>query len=276
MKWVFSEQLKGKVAGSLSLLRRVLGQYHRPVVASSFGKDSMVLLSLVLFDLERKLPVVFHREPFFPKKYEFADSVIRLWELSVYDFPPERASILEGNGHIEVFNHYGMGNGQCLHLPTGCYDPVPGEEYLCGRDDILKKPKGRVEVPWDLYLIGHRSDDVDPIQGRVPLAVDVLVNGPGAASCFPLRHWTEEDIWEYTEKVGLPIAVERYEKVDGRWGERADKRANWDWMPVCTECMKAGNPVGVPCPKLGGIEVSNISGLVPRFEPGLFDYYGEK
>ncbi|NJL09621.1 MAG: hypothetical protein HC908_03755, partial [Calothrix sp. SM1_7_51] len=71
----------------------------------------------MLVDIIRKikyLPCIFNKEPFFPTKYEFANQVIKDWNLTVYDFPPMRtfiqSIILEDDKEeIEIVNYYECG-----------------------------------------------------------------------------------------------------------------------------------------------------------------------
>jgi 3'-phosphoadenosine 5'-phosphosulfate sulfotransferase (PAPS reductase)/FAD synthetase len=76
---------------------------------------------------------------------------------------------------------------------------------------------------------------------------------------FPIRLFTDEDVWRYTEENHLPIHHGRYENVGGTWRERDDKTDNPDYVCACTACMVQGGAAEVPCPKLNGQLVSNVS-----------------
>ena len=81
---------------------------------------------------------------------------------------------------------------------------------------------------------------------------------------FPLRDWTHEDVWEYIESNNVPYDSDRYEKTDGKWGEKLDKRHNMDYVHACTNCIdcRSTAPKFTHCPKLDMI-VENISSIVP-------------
>lgn len=260
--------LDDKIELARRRIEQVISLYKKPVVMCSFGKDSMVLLHLLKGYM---LPVIFHREPFFPRKYDFANKVIRDWNLTVYDYPPQATSLFEKNGNIEVMNHYQVGESQML-LPTGIQEPK--NVFICGLKDLIQKPLGSFEYPWDVVFIGHKNSDVDPLQGKIPLHVDHKINPGSCDMAFPIREWTDEDIWNYAEKFEVPIHHERYEKVDGKWRERADKTLNPDYFPACVRCLDRREKATVFCPKLQ-CEISNLSGQARYTEMNEFNYYGE-
>lgn len=249
--------LPDKIAQAHRLIDTVMATARNPVVMSSFGKDSMVMLHL-LRDHGLRLPVVFHREPMLPKKYAFANSVIQDWELTVYDYPPTGTAIQMEGECVEVVNAYPAGAKPML-LPTGICDPVDGEPTLCALHDFYLKPLGLgFNTPWDLAFVGHKSSDVDPVYGAIPLKADYHTNIGSPSLAFPIRYFTDADVWTYHEKLGVPIHTTRYEKTGDSWKERADKTHNPDYFPACTACMKPdGGPVA--CPRLNGATVSNVS-----------------
>lgn len=248
--------LESKIDEAQNLVYKVLAQAKTPAIMSSFGKDSMVMLHLIR-SLKRDLPVVFYREPFMPKKYRFANAVIDEWDLTVYDYSPLETYMTEKDGCVEIVNAYTTGK-RSVFLPTGICKPEEGEVSLCALHDIYLKATGTYTFPWDVIFVGHKSTDVDPIQGAVPLSADYANYVDCASIAYPLRHFTDQDIWEYTEKFSLPIHHSRYEKIEGNWTERKDMRFNPDYFPACTACMVPGSG-SVPCPRLGGSIVSNIS-----------------
>lgn len=260
-------ELPEKTDHALRVIDIALGAFKNPVVMCSFGKDSMVLLSLVR-QVRPSLPVIFHREAMQPHKYAFANRVISEWALKVYDYPPCRTEIQEGGGELEIVNHYQIGHQTCA-LPTGIRDPGDSVPFsCCALDEIYGKPFGNFSYPWDLVFHGHKSSDVDPVLGKVPLASDFARNTESASACFPLRDFTDADVWDYTEKNYVPIHHERYEKVNGAWRERDDKTHNPDYISACTACMWSSGPKAVPCPKLNGLLVSNVSAQL-RHAPKL-------
>lgn len=273
--------MKTKIEAANKIITMTRANYKRPVVMSSFGKDSMALLGLIRA-AGLKFPVIFHREPFFPEKYEFANRVIKDWDLEVYDYPPSQTALMKRNGQMEVVNFYAFGGGpnwqqHMTALPTGIVDPdyeKCGQRFLCGLKDLLLKPLGNFIYPWDAVLLGHKSTDVDPLRGPMPLHVDIKQTPDSPDALFPLRTWSDADVWEYAEQEQLPIHTDRYQK-NGAWHERADKSLNPDYFPVCMRCIDRDQPTEVICPKTG-LQINNVSAQVRYIDEREVDYCGEK
>jgi 3'-phosphoadenosine 5'-phosphosulfate sulfotransferase (PAPS reductase)/FAD synthetase len=108
----------------------------------SFGKDSMVLLHLCR-SMDFKWPVLFHREPFMPHKYRFANQIIDDWNLTVYDYRPSAVSIMKKGHTMEIVNEYQIGTQTCV-VPTGICSIEGEKEFICGLEDLLCKPTGNI------------------------------------------------------------------------------------------------------------------------------------
>jgi 3'-phosphoadenosine 5'-phosphosulfate sulfotransferase (PAPS reductase)/FAD synthetase len=254
---------------SKAFVERLLPHYNNPAIMCSFGKDSMVMLHLMR-KWGYKLPIIFHRDPWWPQKYRFADEVAALWDLEVYDYPPSAITMWEGESIMAFTNHYQIGAAY-LQLPKNILEPEQGRRWLCGVD-LLNRPKGTFSYPWDLVLIGHKSSDEDQIAGKVVLHVDVKKNaGAAPDAAFPLKEWTDEDVWDYTEEHDVPQQWDRYEK--GARKELPDKWTNSDYANVCIACIDCrSKEPSVWCPKLE-MQVSNIADKVAYDKP-TFNYYG--
>jgi hypothetical protein len=245
-----------KVAYAHRVIENTMIESKRPAIMSSFGKDSMVMLDLVRKHINPD--VIFHREPFQPKKYRFANSVIEELNLTVFDYPPIQMSMQEKEGEVEIVGHYPMGAKSVL-LPTGIRTPMGEEEFACGLEDIYLKPLGTFNYPWDMIFVGHKSSDIDPIYGAIPINSDIVRTAGCASASYPIRFFTDEDVWKYTEDNHIPIHHSRYEKLDSEWKEREDKSDNPDYMAACTACMTKEGQHSVPCPKRNGLMVNRVA-----------------
>lgn len=246
----------------------------KPAVLSSFGKDSMVMLHL-LRESGIKMPVVYHRNHWFPEKNAFADYVIQLWQLEVHDWPPVSCGIkihskahgekgvagTTSEGVIQTVARYQIGEGVGMDVPNGILEPVTDEPWLCARYDILERPKGTFFHPWDLLLMGQKDCDEDIFEGKCGLNTDYFHPTIGPDTCFPLREWTDSDIWDYVEDNNVPYQETRYRNRR----ELNDKRFNNDYVRACTKCIDRRQPATVMCP-LVNKEIPNISAFVKDME----------
>jgi len=258
--------MQEKIQKSKDLISLMLGKFKRPCLLWSGGKDSMVLLHLTKFELGLELPLVCWREPWMPWKQKFVNQVIQDWNLEVWDWAPSAVQLCQGNGRIDVLNHYQIspaGNQpDFLILARGTEPPVEGEQYLCGVETFLSRPVGTFNFPWDCLLHGHKSSDEDPTSGGIPLKTDVVQNPLSAAAIFPLRDWTDEDIFAYARQKEVPLDPSRYS--DGKILK--DKHFNPDYYPACFNCVEKGGPEFVSCPKYR-CEMNNVSSMVSWAAP---------
>jgi hypothetical protein len=79
---------------------------------------------------------------------------------------------------------------------------------------------------------------------------------------FPLRHWTDDDIWNYIEENHLPIQSTRYrdrKEISERWYSN-------DYINACTKCIDPRETAAeVFCPKLKRM-VKNVSANVLKLQ----------
>jgi hypothetical protein len=257
-----------KIAAAEDLIARVVAEYRNPVVLASFGKDSMVILNM-LERLGLKFPLIFHREPFSPAKFAFANRIIEQGDYQVYDYAPLETVVTKKNGRMEIGNCYQVGAGS-LYLPNGVIPPEERKEFLCGYWDLYRRPTGTFNFPWDVGLVGHKSTDVDACLGAVPLKVDIRENPGSCDYAFPLRHFTDDDVWRYTREFNVPFNEKRYNAADG-FREFEDLTYNSDHYHACTLCLDPDQPETVICPKTGQA-LPNISGQIRFVKPELPDY----
>lgn len=239
----------------------------------SFGKDSMVLLHLiknVLTGNELRsgaypIPIIWHKHPWFPAKNEFAESIVCLWNLEVYDSPPIACGIKAKADMLELVARYPFGGG-AMDLPINTEQSLKRREFVCGLQWLERPKSSGMQWPWVTVFIGHKDSDVDPYEGNVPLKHDAADAG-GVNLVFPLRHWTDDDVWQYIEENNVPFDKRRYA---GRL-EVPDHTLNPDYINACSKCIDPREDAKeVLCPKLNKM-VPNLSRKVLRLE-GLPDY----
>ena len=206
---------------SVHIFREVAGEFERPVVLFSGGKDSIVMLHLALKAFW-PAPVPFallhvdtgHN---FPEVIEYRDRIpakhgLRLHVASVQDF---------------------IDDGRLSERPDGLRNPLQTVPLLDGiqshrfdavfgggrRDEEKARAKERV------FSLRDEFGAWDPRRQRPELWS--LYNGrhaPGEhVRVFPLSNWTELDVWQYIEREGIELPEIYYAherdvfKRDGMW-----------------------------------------------------------
>jgi sulfate adenylyltransferase subunit 2 len=196
-------QLDALEAESLHIFREVAGEFERPVLLFSGGKDSMVMLHLA-------------RKAFWPAPVPFA----LLHVDTGHNFPEVldyRDRIVEQYGvRLVVANVQDyIDRGQLRERPDGTRNPLQTIPLLDAitehrfdavfgggrRDEEKARAKERV------FSLRDEFGQWEPRRQRPELWQ--LYNGrhrPGEhVRVFPLSNWTELDVWQYIEREGIEL-----------------------------------------------------------------------
>lgn len=227
------------------------------------------------------LPLIYHRNHWFPEKNAFADYLTQFWQLEVHDWPPAECGVkvheyvsgpagaagTDDTGVIQTVSRYQISTARGvggMDVPNGILDPEEGKPFLCAVTDILARPKAIIlHHPWDLYLSGHKGSDKDIFEGPCPLRCDYQEIQGGPSIAFPLIEWNDDDVWDYIDEFNVPIQTTRYDVANHT--ELPDKRFNNDYVHACTRCIDRRQPGTVYCPKLNR-EIPNVSDRVKDME----------
>ncbi|MFF2148112.1 sulfate adenylyltransferase subunit CysD [Kitasatospora sp. NPDC058190] len=190
-------------AESVHIFREVAGEFERPVILFSGGKDSIVMLHLAL--------KAFHPAPVpfsllhvdtghnFPEVIAYRDRVVAQHNLRLHV------------AHVQDF----IDRGVLRERPDGTRNPLQTVPLL----DAIEKNR------FDAVFGGGRRDEEkarakervfslrdefgawDPRRQRPELWS--LYNGRHAVGehvrVFPLSNWTELDVWQYIEREGIEL-----------------------------------------------------------------------
>jgi 3'-phosphoadenosine 5'-phosphosulfate sulfotransferase (PAPS reductase)/FAD synthetase len=241
---------------SLALIRETLCRVKKPVVAWSGGKDSQVMLHLIRHVIlgDSSMPTR-HRQLGalhvrilrirgfeHPQKHAFGDSIVKYLGLDVIPAKPVSTDVVGNGDHVEIVEEYRLNDRVALYFPIEPEpDHVPGPGSHCAVEK-LNQPCDGEALGVDGIFIGHRSDDTDLMHGPIPLEEGV-VEDHGVLFVYPLKDWSEADIWAASELLDIPQNKARY--------VRKDMSANADYFPMCVECLKPTDAESVICPKIG-------------------------
>ncbi|MBD0671220.1 sulfate adenylyltransferase subunit CysD [Streptomyces sp. CBMA156] len=190
-------------AESVHIFREVAGEFERPVILFSGGKDSIVMLHLAL-------------KAFHPAAVPFSllhvDTGHNFPEVIAYrDRVAEQHSLRLHVAHVQDF----IDRGVLRERPDGTRNPLQTVPLL----DAIEKNR------FDAVFGGGRRDEEkarakervfslrdefgawDPRRQRPELWS--LYNGRHAVGehvrVFPLSNWTELDVWQYIEREGIEL-----------------------------------------------------------------------
>jgi hypothetical protein len=259
---------------TLEFINEQIRAYKNPVLFWSGGKDSMVLLHL-MYSHGIRMPVVYYRDPWFPRKNRFVNLVIDSYLLECHDYPPLRVSLKHSPQMVALVSEYSTSPASVASVLKNTIEYRDGDDerdFLCGVR-FLMRPCSTFAFPWDVALVAHKDCDTDPIYGLIPLHSNVVYRDEGPDYVFPLKEWTHDEVWDYTIRYDVPCQADRYD-VKNRT-EWEDKTFNSDWYPVCIRCVDKRTPgAKVFCPKMKR-EITNVSGAAAEFGY-VSDYFGEK
>ncbi|MGY1529126.1 sulfate adenylyltransferase subunit CysD [Luteimonas sp. A649] len=198
-------QLDRLEAASLHILREVAGQCRQPVMLYSIGKDSSVLLHLLLKAFAPARPTIplLHVDTTwkFREMIAFRDRRVAETgvELRVHVNPD---GVREGIGpqshgasrHTEVMKTLALKQA----LTAGGYDAAIGGAR---RDEEKSRAKERV------FSFRDANQRWDPRRQRPELwdLYNARVNPGESMRVFPLSNWTELDVWRYIRREGIPV-----------------------------------------------------------------------
>jgi phosphoadenosine phosphosulfate reductase len=205
VEWQF-KSYEEKLEVAHDAIREALKQSKRPCVAFSGGKNSLVVLHLVL---QRKpdVKVVFNNTGVeYPETVKFVRQIAKEWNLNFHEIKPKIS-------FWKIVKKYGF--------------PKPSryrkdKEPMCCR--LLKtQPTAEFYIKQhiDCYFTGISAFESRARLVRIAkygLVTKVGYVGRNAKlprkiiACYPVGLWTDRDIWRYIEENDLPVnpAYEKY------------------------------------------------------------------
>lgn len=220
-----------------------LARARNPAVAWSGGKDSQVLLFFARL-IKPGVTVIYFPGLPHPTKHLFAESMAKEWNLNLYAPYPRAREAISKDGHVELVELYELAPKRFMYFPVeAAKDYEPDASADCGLAFLNEEPVAARADDFDAVFIGHRNDDVDPTHGRAPLK-EYVVDCGDFRYVYPLRDWTEDDVWAASRLLGIP-------QNEARYRDR-DRGADNDHHDLCTRCFLGGpGRTSVICPKTG-------------------------
>lgn len=186
----YSEQ----ISKSVEIIRMAWRDYKKPMMLSSSGKDSvlMIYLAMQAFDYHKlPFPIIFVNTGFhFPETLKYTRQLAFLWNLDLRMVRNLHAMEVE---NVTPWTHPKV--ECCTKLKTDAWMPLITKEG------------------YDLAFRGYRADE-HPIRGAKPYFEHR--ENPKHTRCYPLLHWTYDDVWAYIRKVNIPVNPLYDKVIDGK------------------------------------------------------------
>lgn len=185
---------KDKLKLTLKTIKRALNGHKKPVIASSFGKDSIALIHLV-HGIDETVPVVFTQTGVqFKETLQYKDMIEAKWGLTLFVLKPKRTfwQIVKEHNYPRESRNSKTGDKR---EPRCCKElkHKPMKEFIREyKPDIiftgLLAGEGRQRRMAYIY-------NGDPIYTAIAEGVD---------KCIPLIWWTTKEVWHYHDLENIP------------------------------------------------------------------------
>lgn len=199
---------------SIYIFREVVGQFKKPVLLFSGGKDSITLVHLALSAFAPgKVPFpLMHVDTGhnFPEAIAFRDELVKKYDLELIVEHVE--DTIRQNGIKEETGKYASRNGLQSITLLEAIEKHKFDACIGGarRDEEKARAKERIFSvrsdfgEWDSK--NQRPELFDILNGRIHLGENVRV--------FPISNWTELDVWNYIRKndIALPSIYFAHER----------------------------------------------------------------
>ncbi|MDT0323239.1 sulfate adenylyltransferase subunit CysD [Streptomyces millisiae] len=251
---------------AVHIFREVAGEFERPVILFSGGKDSIVMLHLALKAFApAPLPFsLLHVDTGhnFPEVIDYRDEVVARHGLRLHV------------AHVQEF----IDSGRLRERPDGTRNPLQTVPLLDAiehnrfdavfgggrRDEEKARAKERV------FSLRDEFGGWDPRRQRPELWQ--LYNGrhaPGEhVRVFPLSNWTELDVWQYIgrEKIDIPAIYFAHEREvfarSGMWLAPGEWGGPKDDEPVATRLVRYRTVGDMSCTGAVESEAATIEEII--------------
>jgi 3'-phosphoadenosine 5'-phosphosulfate sulfotransferase (PAPS reductase)/FAD synthetase len=218
--------LDNKIAWAQDVITMALSKTKNQSVAFSAGKDSEVLLHLLL-PYKQDIHVIYGNTTIeFPECVQFAKFLKQAWRLNFHEARPERSFwwVVENYGWPLLGKTYGVGGVAHKASRAQFFDDLAADGQLTGQYAI------QAEVPISSACCAFLKERPSQ-QLQRQLGIDCVFLGILASEsrqrmfnflqygefyqptsknspwkCHPLAIWTDTDIWAYIRRFNLPYA----------------------------------------------------------------------
>jgi nitrogen fixation NifU-like protein len=183
-----------KLEYSKQLVKKALSEQKDPIVACSFGKDSMAVLHLVR-QFKPDVKVLWNNTLVeYPDTYEFAHRIIKEWDLQVFEAKPQKT-------FWQIVSEFGWP----IYPRNATGKRQKATVKCCKALKKLPTLKLLRHYKWDLYFTGLTRYESRLREFSAQRYGDYFYSKEWQIwKCHPIQDWTADDIWEYHRQFHLP------------------------------------------------------------------------
>lgn len=237
-----------RISQSLATMERALARARKPVILSSFGKDSLCLLALSK-ELRIEVTVAYFELGAVRRSHQFAQRFITEQQLPVTLLRPHNTLIATGVGGADLAYRFDLANGDSFTIVGATFDDRPHSNLFCGLDANLIRTGRHDPYDWDLIITGRRRADIDPTLGSLEIASDNERLECGTELLMPIVELSDEDVAYFLRMRGCYAPDwDRYEPAGNIIRSRTNSTANPDHAQICIRCLASVKGVAPSCP----------------------------
>jgi len=186
-----TEDIYVKIKNTKRLIKEALSKHEKPVVACSFGKNSMVVLHIVRHFCPNVYVLFNDTLVEYPDTYKFKKMISKKWKLNLIETKPSKT-------FWQIVDNYGFP----LFSRKGYRD---ASKYCC---DYLKEyPIARIlrKYKFDLYFTGLSRYESRLREFSAQKYGNYFYSKRSKHwKCHPIQDWTEENVWDYHDIYNVP------------------------------------------------------------------------
>lgn len=183
-----------KLDYTIGLIKKALKRFNKPIIACSFGKDSIVVLHLLKTHTDNFRVLWNNTLIEYPDTYEFARKIIKDWNLDCIEVKPQVTfwQIVEKYG-FPIYSRNSVGNLQTATYKC-CYE-------------LKKKPTSIAlkNIEHDIYFTGLTRFESRLREFSARLYGDLFYSKKWKHwKCHPILNWTQQNVWGYIKRFNVP------------------------------------------------------------------------
>jgi 3'-phosphoadenosine 5'-phosphosulfate sulfotransferase (PAPS reductase)/FAD synthetase len=179
-----------KVDHSIQVISRALSKMKKPYVAFSGGKDSTVLLHMVIQQMPDINVMYIDQGMEYPDTYNYIKKVWKEWNLNLsWEFP-----------EMNLWDLYEKGAFLNPDKPTD------QKTLRMFSDTVFFGPIKRYNkrIGADGFFMGLRSEESQDRKKNFEFHGELYYRSNGQLTCCPVSEWTSKDIWAYISAKKIP------------------------------------------------------------------------